>query len=237
VRSGIISVGGSQYAVTQGGGTGTSDQRFVRLLYSNFFGRLPSQSEIDFQVAQGVNVYGRARIATNFLTSNEFNLGGRFTAGLYVGILGRDGEYGGWLFQRDALSRNAVNPSNLVSNFLGSTEYSIKYGSPDDATFVRILYQNILLRQPSQSEVDFQVNSGIIPYGRVQVAQNFLLSAEYQNLAGPRLTAFLLYACLLQRDPTPAEFNAAAAQVAAGASVQSLVNGIITSPEFTANLQ
>jgi hypothetical protein len=69
------------------------------------------------------------------------------------------------------------------------------------------------------------------------VAQNFLYSSEYQNLAGPRLTAFLLYACLLQRDATTAEFNAAAAQVAGGTSFQTIVNSIITSPEFTAILQ
>lgn len=49
-------------------------------------------------------------MVSNFVTSSEFNLGGRFTAGLYVGILARDAGYSGWLFQRNALATGLVSP-------------------------------------------------------------------------------------------------------------------------------
>ncbi len=61
-------------------------------------GEWPSPSEIAFQVQNGFGA-GRSGLASAFLNSEEFNIGGRFSAGLYVGLLNRDAEFGGWLFQ------------------------------------------------------------------------------------------------------------------------------------------
>jgi hypothetical protein len=232
-RSGVITVGSANFTVNQAAATGTPDQRFIKLLYFNFFGRLPSQVEVDFQVNQGVIPQGRTQIAFNFFISAEFNASGRFVSGLYVGMLGRDAEYNGWIFQRNALSRGFVTANSLMSNFITSAEYQAKYGNTSDPAFVTILYQNFLLRTPAPVEVAFQAQA-VQSYGRVQIAENFAYSQEFQNLLGGRLTAFLLYACLLQRDPTTAELNGVVAQVAAGATLQSLIAQIITSAEFTA---
>jgi hypothetical protein len=84
---------------------------------------------------------------------------------------------------------------------------------------VTLLYRHILLREPSNSEIDFQAAALARGTTRVQLAANFLDSLEFRNGTGPRLTAFLLYATLLQRDPTPVEFEAA---VAHAASVQQI---------------
>jgi hypothetical protein len=50
-----------------------------------------------------------------FLNSLEFNLGGRFVAGLYVGLLDRNAEFGGWQFQRDAKGRGDISPQACAS--------------------------------------------------------------------------------------------------------------------------
>ena len=50
--------------------------------------------------------------------------GGRFIAGLYVGLPGRDAEYDGWLFQRNALATGGATPPGLVLNFLNSSDRS-----------------------------------------------------------------------------------------------------------------
>lgn len=237
-RNANIIVSGSNYAITQGGATGTSDQRFVQLLYFNFFGRLPAPSEVQFQITNGLNAgLSRADLAVNFFNSAEFNGGGRFIAGLYVGILGRDAEYVGWLFQRNALAIGIVNQQALVTNFINSAEFAQKNGNLTDGQFVTLMYQQMLLRTPSQSEVDFQVSQSIRPSGRIQFAINLLNSQEFLQGTGPRLTAFLLYACLLQRDTSLAELNSRATQIAGGMPVKSLISDFVNSPEFNALLQ
>ena len=111
-RTAVISIGGHDTAVNQAGNAGSADERFVELLYFNFLGRLPSGIERAFQVTQGLKPPAtRTDLTMNFLNSEEFNVGGRFVAGLYVGLLDRDAEYGGWLFQRNALSTQRSSKS------------------------------------------------------------------------------------------------------------------------------
>ena len=69
----------------------------------------------------------------------------------------------------------------------------------------------VLLREPAPSEVDFQAGALSSGLTRAELARNVLLSREFRIGTGPRLTAFLVYATLLQRQPTTTEFDAAAA--------------------------
>jgi hypothetical protein len=93
------------------------------------------------------------------LDSAEFNLGSRYIAGLYVGLLNRDAEYEGWQFQRSALLNKISDPILLAGNFLNSEEFKARNGILSDAEFIRLLYRQILLREPAQSEVDGYVQS------------------------------------------------------------------------------
>jgi hypothetical protein len=214
-----------------------SNQRFVQLVYFNFLGRLPRASELAEQTAALASGTTRAQLVRNFFNSEEFNLGGRLVAGLYVGILNRDAEYSGWLFQRNALATGGVTQISLVTNFLNSAEWKLKFGSPSIADFVRLMYRYILLREASQAEVQIQLDAlaaGIVD--RTSLANAFLNSGEFRSGTGPRLTAFLLYSTLLQREATADERTALAQQVAAGTPLITLIEGIINSPAFTAVL-
>jgi hypothetical protein len=51
--------------------------------------------------------------------------------------------------------------------------------------------------------------------GRVILARSFLTTKEFENRKGPRLTAFMLYALLLLRGPSPSEMDFQANAVAA----------------------
>jgi hypothetical protein len=172
----------------------------------------------------------------NFMNSAEFNNGGRFIAGLYVGLLDRNAEYGGWLFQRNALSTGIVNPFQLVANFLSSAEWQLKFGTPTNQEFVRQLYRYVLLREASQSEINLQTAALAGGVTRVQLATNFLNTAEFRQGTGPRLTAFLLYSLLLLRDPGQNEMAARIDQIAAATPVKTIVQEIIGSSEFNALL-
>ena len=136
------------------------------------------------------------------------------------------------MFQRNAMATGIVNPNQLVQNFIDSTEWKLKFGSPDNPTFVRLLYRYILLREPSNSEVNFQAAALTGGVTRVQLATNFLNSVEFRQGSGPRLTAFLVYALLLQRDPTEPEIALRIAEIGGRAPVKSVVEQIVGSVLF-----
>jgi hypothetical protein len=230
-RTVTLDLAGTPFAITQAAAGGTVADRFVQLLYFSFFGRLPTAEETAFHVGGGLP---RADLALNFFDSEEFNIGGRFVAGLYVGLLDRNAEYGGWLFQRNALATKEATPLGMVQNFMNAYEYNLKYGNPDNATFVTLLYRNILLREPTPAEVQFQA-SALAGMTRAVMASNFLNSREFRIGTGPRLTAFLIYATLLQRDPTSAEFADASAKAAAFRD--QLLAPMLNSAEFKGQIE
>jgi hypothetical protein len=218
-RQAAIHIAGRAFTLNQAGGSGTMLQRFVRLLYFSFLGRMPSEEELAYQVNSGLS---RQQLALNFFLSPEFNAGGRFVAGLYVSILNRDAEYSGWLFQRDALSNRLVNHDSIVDNFIGSAEFFQRFGYLNDRAFVTLLYQQVLMRTPTTSEVDFHAGTIAGGLSRVAVARNFLNSTEFVTGAYPRLSAFLVYATLLQRDATSPELAAASAIAAKAQALMSI---------------
>lgn len=198
-RNGSIFVGGRPIFLTQEGSTDSDDVRFVKLLYHNFLVREPAAAEIKGWTDALTAGTSRRDVAVMFAAGREFQLGGRFISGLYFGLLARDAEFSGWLHQLTALAAGFVTQTSLVGNFLNSEEYKLRFGTPDDAGFVRLLYRHILLREASQGEVDFQ--AGALKNGiqtRTTLAATFLNSPEFALVAGPRLTAFVLHASTLR---------------------------------------
>lgn len=232
-RTAAITVAGQAISLSQAGNAASAGERFVRLLYFNHFGRQPSSEEVNGHISSGLP---RGQLAINFMSSLEFATGGRYVAGLYKGILSRDPEFSGWLFQRNAMVTGTIAPLTLVSSFLGSEEFRVKYGSPSNAEFVRILYRNILLREPSQQEVDFQAGA-LAGLSRSQLTSNLLNSTEFRNGVGPRLTAFLLYSVLMSRGGSQSELGSVETQLKGSTSLRTLVDGMLNSPEFSSLLQ
>lgn len=233
LRGGSITIGDKTFWITQAAGTGSAESRFIRLLYFNYFGRLPADAEIAFQLGSGQS---RPQLAYNFLNSPEFNNAGRFVAGLYIGLLNRDAEYGGWLFQRNALSRGITKPDTLVANFLNSEEFKLKYENLSNAAFTTLLYTQILGRAPTPAEVLWR--EGLLTGGmtRAAMARDLLSSTEFRIGNNARLTAFLLYATLLNRGASPAEFQQRRDQIAVNPS-EAMVRSILTEIVQSAELQ
>jgi hypothetical protein len=236
-RFASITMNSSVVTVQQVANPGSANERFAELLYFNYLGRLPSPAEARLQATVLNGGRSRGDMAYDFFQTPEFNLGGRFVAGLYVGLLNRDAEYSGWLFQRNALATNLTNPSLLVSSFLGSAEYRLKFGEPTNTDFVRMLYRYILLREPGPAEVSLQVGALAGGVTRTQLASSFLNSPEFRSGTGPRLFAFLLYATLLQRDSTFAERNELAARLQSGISLTAAIGELLATSEHLSLLQ
>jgi hypothetical protein len=230
-------IGGQTLAVTQNPSPAAEDDRFVNLMYFGFLGRQPTAGEFTAQLNALHSGLSRTDLALNLFNSTEFNNRGRFAAGVYVGILGRDAEYSGWLFQRSALINGATDQTQFVANALNSAEYAITYGTPSDDQFVRLLYQNVLRRTPSQAEVNAQLALLQSGTSRTQLAMNFLTSAEFRQNSGPKLTAFLQYACMLQRDAEQWERDFWANLMSTSMTVRQVFDQFVNSPEFAIRLR
>jgi hypothetical protein len=237
-RTATITAAGQNRTVAQDAGTGNGNERFVQLLYFSFLGRLPNASDLALQASQLTAGTPRGELIMSFFNALEFNQGGRFIAGLYVGLLDRDAEYDGWLFQRNSLATGVVTQEKLVTNFLNSAEYKLRFGTPDNAEFVRLLYRHVLGREATQAEIDLQVGSLTNnSFTRLSMANFFLNSNEFKLATGPRLTAFLLYATLLQRDPGLAEFETRVEELRSGQkTARQIVDELIATTEFNENL-
>ncbi len=227
-----------RWRVEQAGATGTLEQRTIGMLYSNLLGRVPADEERDFQLVKAVHQgTPMSQLAANFFSTPEFQNTGRFAAGLYVGLLCRDADYPGWMFQRDVLSSGAMSQKQLVTAFLSTPEAALRYGSGSNAEFVRTLYTCVLGRTASDADVQFQVNalqSGAV--SRTDMAWAMLNAPEFQAGANRRITAFLLYAALMNRQPSTAEVQAWA-NVLVATPLSSAADVFLKSPEFTQLMQ
>jgi hypothetical protein len=74
---------------------------------------------------------------------------------MYFTLLGRAPDPVGLNFFVSAL-RSGSNRAAVESTIIGSTEYFVDHGV-NDSTFVIGVYQNVLLRTPSNTEVNFWV--------------------------------------------------------------------------------
>lgn len=231
VRTARININGTVFTVTQQQSILSEDQRFVADLYFAFLGRYPTDAELAFHLGN-LPATGRTGLASNFLNSAEFNLVGRFVAGLYVGILNRDAEYAGWLFQRNAVATGFTTPAALVGAFINSAEFQLNNAGINNDNFVRLLYRQILLREPAPAEVAFQSATLSDAQSRINLATNFLNSPEFRITTGPRLTAFLLYALLLQRDPSPSELQTLVSRIGSGTPATVPISELLASYEF-----
>jgi len=178
---------------------------------------------------------GEREFLMRFLNSDEFDLKSRYIAGLYVGLLARDAEYNGFAFQRDALITGIASAPQLVSNFLTSQEYALRFGLPNNGDFVRLLYANILLRTPSEAEVIGHAANLTAGQSRAQLASNFLSSPEFRLGAGPRLLGFLLYAGILGREGSQFDLDGAASLISQGL-LSTAIARLVDSPEFAATV-
>ena len=195
-RAAIVYIAGQALQITQDLNPLPEDSRFVNLMYFGFLGRPPTAEELSSQLGALAGGMTRTTLAMNLFNSDEFNSNGRFAAGVYTGILGRDPDYAGWLFQRAALRSGSISRLQLVADALSSPEYA---PSPNDR-FVRMLYANVLGRSPAPAELASQLETMQSGTSRAQVALSLLNGAEFRQNPGPRLTAFLQYASILSRD-------------------------------------
>lgn len=184
-----------------------TDAEFVNTVYSAMLGRSPSDSELSSWVYQlsactqnrsevfaaicglqeFINLYGSYGIAPGSIDPSSCNMGEDptsvrvFVRRLYQICLGREPDAGGLTNWSKNLKAGALNGAQAAASFFTSTEY--QNGKHSNLEFVTSLYNALLGRQPSSSEVNnwcAYIASG--GSSRSQVFNDFCDSQEFINL-------------------------------------------------------
>ena len=107
---------------------------------------------------------------------------------LYLATLGRAADAPGLGAWAAALESGAISMEDAAAGFTGSAEFTGRYGAPDAAGFVALLYQNVLGRAPDAA--GFSHWTGGLDTGaltRQEVVLGFSDSAEFKSKTAPDL--------------------------------------------------
>ncbi|HEY2934276.1 MAG TPA: DUF4214 domain-containing protein [Acidobacteriota bacterium] len=218
---------------------GITNERLVAQFYRDFLGREGTANEIQtWANAISAATLTRAQVGLQFFQSAEFQQSYGAVARDYLGLFGRRPDYAGLVAWRDYLvaqGRTEAARQAIVDAFIQSPEFAIRFGTNLTAEqFVTLLYQNILGRTPSQSELQSWAN--VIKSGqatRGQVARQFVESQEFINRSYFDVFVILEYVGFLRRVPEDSGFWAWRNALASGSLTETdLIQGFLDSTEY-----
>ena len=122
--------------------------------------------------------------------------------------------------------QGGLSDEHLEAKLIGSTEYINNHGGPG-APWVQAMYQDLLGRAPSQTEVNNWVTALNNGQTAEQVAYSIATSPEREGI---RVRAD--YQTFLGRTPTQTEVNGWVKQFATGLTNETLVAGFLASQEY-----
>ena len=167
-----------------------------------------------------------AAIGAEMLTSPEFAAYVAPLARVYLAALGRLPEHAG-LFYWAGVLRGGYPLEGIAGLVSNSPEFRDRYGSPPDRGFVRVLYRNVLHRDPDPAGEQYWVDRLAEGRSRAWLVAVFAESAEHRNATAASLPVAVAYAGLLRRQPDSAGLAWWSTQPLAD-----LVGGILGSAEY-----
>ena len=206
---------------------------FVTQLYRDLLSRNPDTGGFNYWTGLINNgTLPREIVASSLFTSPEFTQSGLYVIKLYVGVLGRDPDFGGWLNWFTAL-RSGATPAAVLTAFLASPEFQNTYGSVTNSDFVTLVYRNVLKRAPDPG--GFANWLGYLNGGqltRADVMGAFVNGPEFDNLVRSRAYANLLYMGFLRRTADTGGLTYWTGILTAGNPLSSVIYGFINGPEY-----
>jgi len=174
---------------------------------------------------------GAGDVGADLLASPEWTGVVAPVARVYLAAFGRQADHGGLVHWTATIRRGATLEA-VAAAFVAAPEFAARYGAPDDRGFVRLLYRNVLGRDPDaageQHWVD-QLGSGRLTRPGAVVA--FAGSAEHLARTASTLPVALAYEGLLRRP-----VDASGLAYWRGRPVAELVGGLVGSSEFRARV-
>ncbi len=207
-----------------GGTTTSAAASFVSSLFVTLLGRQPSQTEADYWTNVVTSGTSRTSVAATFATSYEHDMD--LVNGYYLAYLGRPAALSEREAWANAMLAGTLTPEQVQASTLASQEFFNDVGD-DNALFVSRLFQDVLGRYPSSSELQYWLsvlNSGSSRYA---VAYSFVRSQEYDN---DLVTSW--FGQYLHRAPSAAELQYFAGYLHAGTPDATVLSSLLGSVEF-----
>ena len=213
------------------------DEDFVRQQYQDLLHRSADGAGLAYWSEQlRTGQISRAELVQRFLASQEFQ--GRLAplVRLYFAYFQRIPDYAGlqyWIGAMYPQGEPTGQPLQSVSQaFAASPEFERSYGALGEEDFVRLVYQNVLGREPDaagQAHWVGQLQRGL---SRGALMLQFSESAEYQAFHQGSTQVVMTYVGLLRRAPEQTGFDHWLAQLKGGASIVELIESFLRSPEY-----
>jgi hypothetical protein len=212
----------------------TSGNKAVTEIYTWLTGKAPTATQLSTAVAAGNagtklpgDVVSEVRDGTDATTNVDPVIR------LYSAYFLRTPDKSGlsfWLNRR----RSGWTLSKISDNFAGSSEFKNRYGSLSNSDYVKLVYDNVLDRQPDAAGLSYwtgQLDNK--KKSRGQVMLNFSDSNEYKNKRATYVDAVSLLIQFLGTSPTPAQVTALQTQLGTK-TVAQVVRELVHAPSFDA---
>lgn len=222
-------------SVTASGLTSASNEAFVMQQYLDFLGRDGDASGIAYWKGELDNgTQTRADCVNNFVFSAEFQDQVAPVSRLYQAYFLRIPDTAGltyWINQKLA----GVTLAEISNTFSTVTEFTTMYNINTDTEFVKLVYQNVLGRQPDDSGLSYWVNDRMGQgESRGTVMIGFSESDEYKATTLNNIRVIAFYYGMLRRAPDNDGFAYWVGKLNAGETALELINGFIGSSEYQA---
>ena len=234
-RTASIAAAGQNFSITQ---NGSDPSVFVTQLYLDLLNRNPDSGGLtSWTNTIKSGSMSQAQVAALFFQSPEFAQAGLAIIKDYIAVLGRDPDYGGWLYWFTYVN-GGVPVNTVLSDFIGSPEFNNTYGSLNNAQFVSLVYQNVLKRAPDSGGLTYW--TGLLNAGKLDrtgIMAAFIASPEFSNGVSARAYANLLYMGFLRRTPDSSGLQYWTTFLTQPNSLSTAIAAFITSPEYLARFQ
>jgi hypothetical protein len=175
-------------------GVGSTYDSFVKASYQDFLGRQPSASELSFQAnALMTGAVSKAAYLSSLSRSDEWL--SAIVTKMYVDTLNRTPDAGGLANWVSWLRSGRFTVAQAASLFYSSSEYYTLHAGNSTGSWVTLLYQKLLNRNPDPSGLQFWIGN-TNRYGMDWVAYNFYQSSETRMRR-----VEVIYQTLLFREP------------------------------------
>jgi outer membrane protein assembly factor BamB len=180
---------------------------FVRQQFADLLDRPPTDAELRSWTGKlrGDLVSGPVALDRIAHLPGAADLAGEVTR-IYQSSFNRLPDVGGWQYwlgQR----RSGLGLAGIAGLFAGSPEFRARYGMADDDAFVRLVYLNVLGRQPDPGGLAFWKARLSAGFDRGSVMVGFSESAESRARSFDTTEGYLAFAALLDRVPTTDELS------------------------------
>ena len=212
----------------------STNEAFIRQQYVDFFGRKADNGGIDYYNEKFNGGYTKAELVNEFVFSTEFQEKIAPVSRLYLAYFLRIPDTAGleyWINQK----LNGWSLEVISSAFAESAEFNNRYGSLNNADFIRLVYQNIFSRSADVAGFNFylnQLDSGNLSRGAMMTSISESTENIATSLSEVRIISF--YYGMLRRTPEQGGYDFWVAALDAGTEPKTLLDDFIKSSEYQA---